>query len=284
MTHRVVVSAALAACVLMPALAADETKTILLSDGVRMAYVDRGKGDPVLVFIHCGNCQKGIWSETLEAFSGTHRVIAMDLPGHGASTWKPERMTIPGLGAAVAELAEHLGLKKIVLVGNSLGGPTALDAARRLGKERVTGVVAVDTLQNVEQVWPEESWRKVLEGYRQDFQGTCTGFMLGLVPASAPESVRARIDKETCDNDPKAVLVLMETVRSFDQVAALRDAGVPVHAINSNAFPTAVEVNRKHAPGFGVTLMEGVGHYPQVERPEEFQSNLRRVVKELGAR
>jgi pimeloyl-ACP methyl ester carboxylesterase len=61
--------------------------------------------------------------------------------------------------------------------------------------------------------------------------------------------------------------------------AALRDAGVPVRAINSAAYPTAVEVNRKHAPSFDVVVMDGVGHYPQVERPEEFQAHLRKLVE-----
>ncbi|MGH9868860.1 MAG: alpha/beta fold hydrolase [Candidatus Polarisedimenticolia bacterium] len=276
--------AVLAACALEPARAADQANTFVLSDGVRMAYVVKGTAEPALVFVHCGNCRMEIWSETLDSFAGAFRVVAMDLPGHGRSTSKPERMTIPGMGAAVAELVEHLGLKKVVLVGNSLGGPTALAAAKRLGKERVAGVVAVDTLQNVELVWPEESFRKVLEGYRQDFQATCNGMMLGLLPTGASDAVRARIDRDTCDDDPKAMLALMEAFRSFDQAAAMRDAGVPVRAINSTAYPTSVEVNRRYSPTFDVILMDGVGHYPQVERPEEFQANLRRVVKDLAGR
>jgi pimeloyl-ACP methyl ester carboxylesterase len=61
----------------------------------------------------------------------------------------------------------------------------------------------------------------------------------------------------------------------------MRAAGVPVRAINSSVFPTAVEINRKHAPSFEVTVMDGVGHYPQVERPAEFQARLRSVIQTL---
>jgi pimeloyl-ACP methyl ester carboxylesterase len=265
-----------------PAAAADDVRTLKLRDGVPLAYVDRGAGEPALVFVHCGNCRMEIWKETLDAFAPAHRVIAMDLAGHGRSGAQRERWSLDALGADVAALVEHLGPKKVILVGNSLGGPVALEAARRLGKERVLGVVAVDTLHNVEAKWPEESWRRQLESYRQDFPKACTDLMLRLVPQSAPEAVKARIDKETCDNDPRAAVALLETFRSFDQAAALRGAAVPVQAINSGFIDTAVDVNRRHAVAFDVTVMEGVGHYPQVEKPAEFQAHLRRVVKELS--
>jgi pimeloyl-ACP methyl ester carboxylesterase len=276
--------ALLLAALAPPAQAADEAKTLRLADGVDMVYVDRGTGEPALVFVHCGNCQRGIWRETLDAFAGSNRVVAMDLPGYGRSgAAQRERFTIESYGADVAALAEHLKLSRVILVGNSLGGPVALEAARRLGRERVLAVVAVDTLQNVEAEWPEENWRRMLDAYRKDFQSACTEMMLSLLPKDGPASSRERIDRETCDNDPKAAIALFETIRTYDQAAALRGAGVPVWAINSTMFPTSLEVNRKHAVSFEVILMEGVGHYPQVERPEEFQRHLRRVVETVTA-
>jgi pimeloyl-ACP methyl ester carboxylesterase len=256
-----------------------------LDDGAEMAYVARGTGEPALVFVHCGNCRMEIWKETLDAFAGENRVVAMDLPGYGLSPAAPRKsFTIEGYGADVAALVEHLGLSRVILVGNSLGGPVAIEAARRLGKERVLGVVAVDTLQNVEAVWPEDAWRKILDGYRSDFLGTCRGMMLGLLPKDAPASDRERIERDTCGGDPGATIALFETLRDYDQRPVLRAAGVPVWAINSTVHPTSVEVNRKYAPFFDVVLMDGVGHYPQVERPAEFQRHLRDIVRDLVGR
>jgi pimeloyl-ACP methyl ester carboxylesterase len=265
-----------------PALAEEEER-LLLPDGLPLAYLDRGTGEPALVFVHCGNCRKEIWAETLDAFAPRHRVVAPDLPGHGRSGANRQRFSIGDLGADVAALAEHLKLGKVVLVGNSLGGPVALEAARRLGPKRVLGVVAVDTLHDVEQVWPEEEIRRLIEAYRRDFRGSCGELMLSLLPKEAAAPVRARLERDTCANDPAAAIALFESIPSYDQPASLAAAGVPVRAINSTVFPTAVEVNRKHAASFEVTLMEGVGHYPQIERPEEFQRRLREVVDELAA-
>ncbi len=274
--------AGLALAAASPVLA-EETRTLRLADGVEMAFVERGTGDPALVFVHCGNCRKEIWRETLDAFAGAHRVVAMDLPGHGSSGANRERFTIESLGADVAALVEHLKLPRVILVGNSLGGPVALEAAKRLGRSRVLAVVAVDTLHNVELKWPEEDWRRRLDAYRKDFRPACDELMFALLPKEAPASVRERIDRETCGNDPKAAISLLETLRSHDQAGAMRAAAVPVWAINSTAFPTSPEVNRKHALSFDVILMEGVGHYPQVERPEEFQRHLRRVIEAVKA-
>jgi pimeloyl-ACP methyl ester carboxylesterase len=262
---------------------AEEPRRFRLPDGVALAYVDRGSGEPALVFIHCGTCQMGMWTETLQAFAPTHRVVAMDLAGHGKSTANRREWSMPGLGADVAALVEALKLRRVVIVGNSLGGPTALEAAKRLGPERVLGIVAVDTLQNVEAVWPEESFQTILASYRRDFAATCGPYMLQLLPDTATQMVRDRVARETCKNDPKAFVELLATLRGYDEAAALRAARVPLRAINSTLFPTAVEVNRKHARSFEVSLMEGVGHYPQVERPAEFQEKLRRFVDELAA-
>ncbi|HEY7514343.1 MAG TPA: alpha/beta hydrolase [Vicinamibacteria bacterium] len=259
-----------------------EDRTLRLADGAEMAYVDRGKGSPAIVLVHCGNCRKEIWKETLDAFAGEHRVVAMDLPGYGRSpAGARTTASIPALGADVAALVKHLKLEKVVLVGNSLGGPVALEAAHLLGPKRVLGVVAVDTLQDVEAVWPEESWRKVLEAYEADFVKMCDQLMLGLLPKDAPEATRQRVDDETCSNDPKVAIALHRTFRSYEASRALREAGVPVWAINSTQRATAVDANRKYSPTFQVILMDGVGHYPQVEKPAEFQAHLLFVVRAL---
>jgi pimeloyl-ACP methyl ester carboxylesterase len=141
--------------------------------------------------------------------------------------------------------------------------------------------VAVDTLQNVETVWPEESWRRVLEAYKADFVKMCDQLMLGLLPKDAPEATRSRVGAETCGNEPKVAIAIHETFRSYSTSQALREAGVPVWAINSTQTPTLVDVNRKYSPTFQVILMDGVGHYPQVEKPEEFQAHLLFVVRAL---
>src|SRR5262249_11739322 len=154
-----------------------------------------------------------------------------------------------------AALVDHLKLARVVMVGNSLGGPVAVEAARTLGRARVVGGVAVDTLQNVEAEGPGDSWQRLMDGYKGDFKTGCDGLMLGpLLPKDTAPATRQRIDDLTCGNNARAAISLLETMRDYDQAAALRDASVPVWAINATLFPTSVETNRKYAPSFQVIL------------------------------
>jgi pimeloyl-ACP methyl ester carboxylesterase len=68
----------------------------------------------------------------------------------------------------------------------------------------------------------------------------------------------------------------------------LKEARVPVRCINSaggskSFTPTAVETNKKYAD-FGAVTIEGVGHYPMLEKPDEFNRKLRDVLKEFATK
>jgi uncharacterized protein YndB with AHSA1/START domain len=57
---------------------------------------------------------------------------------------------------------------------------------------------------------------------------------------------------------------------------------VPLVCVNSPMFPTNVEANRRHAKAFQVVTMEGVGHFPMLERPDEFNRLLADVVMRVA--
>jgi pimeloyl-ACP methyl ester carboxylesterase len=90
--------------------------------GRQMNVIDVGSGEQTIVFIHgLAGCWQN-WLENIPAFTETHRVIAMDLPGFGGSEMPSERISIAGYGRIVAELLETLEAKATCVVGNSMGG------------------------------------------------------------------------------------------------------------------------------------------------------------------
>jgi len=119
-------------------------------DGVPIHYSVRGKGDPALVFVHCWSCDRKLWDNQVSVFSKDHRVVTIDLPGHGESGKGRKDWSIGGFGEDVKTVVGKLGLRRVVLIGSSMGGPVALEAARRM-PERVVAIVPVDTLHNVEE-------------------------------------------------------------------------------------------------------------------------------------
>src|SRR5207253_5827184 len=108
-------------------------------DGIPIRYHAAGKGDPALMFVHCGGCERGFWDGQVAYFAAKHRVVALDLAGHGQSGSGRKDWTMQAFGQDVVSVVEALGLKRVVLIGHSLGGPVVLEAARSM-PGRVAGL------------------------------------------------------------------------------------------------------------------------------------------------
>ena len=92
--------------------------------GSWMNVIELGAEDPegTIVFVHgLSGCWMN-WLENLPHFARTHRVVAMDLPGFGASEMPADKITIGGYAAAVDALLGELGIERAAVVGNSMGG------------------------------------------------------------------------------------------------------------------------------------------------------------------
>jgi pimeloyl-ACP methyl ester carboxylesterase len=243
-------------------------------DGVPIHYTVEGRGEPALVFVHCWNCNRHFWDEQLRAFRKTHRVVAIDLAGHGDSGKDRKDWTIQAFGDDVKSVVDKLGLKRVVLVGSSMGGPVCLEAARNLGN-RVVGIVPVDTLLDVEAKAPPERVEEVIQEMKENYEGATTDYVTeNLFSATTPEPVRKRVLELVTSASPRVSVAMIRASMDYDPVPALREIKAPIHAINSDMRPTNVETNRKYAARFDVEIMKGVGHYPMLEDPPRFNKLL----------
>ncbi|MEJ2090807.1 MAG: alpha/beta fold hydrolase [Syntrophobacterales bacterium] len=94
---------------------------------IEMSYIDGGAGE-TLVLIHGLGADATGWGEQLEELSSSHRVIAMDLRGHGDSGYRPEEpVTIRTLVDDLVALLRGLGVEQAHVCGNSMGGMLALE-------------------------------------------------------------------------------------------------------------------------------------------------------------
>ena len=251
-------------------------------DGIPIRYHAAGKGDPALVFVHCGGCERGFWDGQVAHFAAKHRVVALDLAGHGQSGGGRKDWTMPAFGQDVVSVVEALGLKRVVLIGHSLGGPVVLEAARRM-PGRVAGLVLVDTLVDFEQRLAAEEVEKYLSALQADYRATTTAFVSQLLfSASTPEPVKARV-LETVLSVPQEIgVAVFRSSAAYDPLPALREIKAPIRAINSDLFPTNVEGNRRYVSGYQVAIMKGVGHYLMLEQPEAFNALLAEALRELA--
>ena len=113
-------------------------RTIVYVGGRAVAVYDTGGFKPPIVFVHGNSSSSRVWRRQFDGLlSSSHRLIAIDLPGHGASARAApgERgftYNLPGYAEILVDVALQRGAESAIFVGCSLGGHVVLQAADRL--------------------------------------------------------------------------------------------------------------------------------------------------------
>jgi pimeloyl-ACP methyl ester carboxylesterase len=264
---------------------ADRNTTVVnASDGVPIHYSVQGKGDTALVFVHCWSCDRTYWDNQVPEFSKNYRVVTIDLPGHGQSGQGRKNWSIESFGDDVKTVVTKLDLKRVVLVGSSMGGPISLEAARKM-PERVVAIVPVDSLLNVEQKIPPEQLDAVIKQMQADYKASVTGLMNQFFfSPNTPAAVKERVIKDSISRPQELAIAIMKGIFAHDPLPAIREIKVPIHAINGDHTPTDLAANRKYASQFDAVILKGVGHYPMLEDPTRFNQALAEILKKLPAK
>ena len=115
-------------------------------DGKAITYIDVGSGDaPPLLLLHGFGGDRNNWLFNLAAWSVDRRVIAVDLPGHGASSKDVGDGSLAAQAAVVGALIEALDLARVIVAGHSMGGGVALTLALD-APGRIAGLVLLDSM------------------------------------------------------------------------------------------------------------------------------------------
>ena len=109
--------------------------------GHRLRFVRAGTG-PSIVLVHGFASSLYTWKDVLPALAPSHDVVALDLPGFGASDL-PADLSFEGLPAAVLGLMDRLDIRRAALVGNSMGGAVAAIVAAE-HPQRASALVLID--------------------------------------------------------------------------------------------------------------------------------------------
>jgi pimeloyl-ACP methyl ester carboxylesterase len=250
----------------------------LVRDGVGLDYEVAGQGDPPIVFVHGLACHRGFWPEQMKYFSRRHRVLAMDLRGHGRSDAPNQRYTMQGLADDVGWMCTQLGIQRPVVVGHSLGGLIALE----LGASRpdqVRAVVLVDSVllptsdrtgfvrDLVAELRSADGSRALREYY--------TGFF-------GPYDDRARMNwiLDEAVRTPTYVTssILEESRASWDDADALMRCQTPLLYLDASTPNADLARAARLRPQLIVGRTIGSGHFSPCEVPEQVNAMLERFL------
>jgi pimeloyl-ACP methyl ester carboxylesterase len=272
------------------------TDSFISADGVKVRYRDSGGTGPAVLMLHGIGGSLELWSAQFVAANQGMRLIALDLPGHGLSGFGQQPFEPKTFAAFVWKLAGALGLHKVHLAGNSLGGAICvqmqaqqparvqsvlLAAAASLGRDcpmpfRLMTLPVLGTLMT--RAGPMAVTQQIQALFGSSFVVT--------------DALRMTIERNVMR--PGAQAAFLATLRLMTDLggqraalvaashAALASASVPVlmlHGRQDSVIPFAhSEQAHRLAPAGRLQLVDDCGHTPQLEQPAVFNAALRALV------
>ena len=267
----------LTACAKAPPTAV--TGSVASADGIPIKYESVGRGSPALVFIHCWTCKRGFWDDQAAYFSNRYQVVRLDLGGHGESGLGRKVYSMSAFGADVAAVVDKLGLKQVVLIGHSMGGPVAMEAEKRLGS-RVIGVVGVDTFYTGFAYPKGSQAADFVKPFEGDFPAAADKFIRSMFPPTADKVLVDRLARHFAAGNQEVAVSAMKQIFVWyesDSEGAFQRVGQRLRNINADSKGDNKPL---HA---SVVLIPGVGHFVAQEKPAEFNRVLDGMIKQFVA-
>jgi 3-oxoadipate enol-lactonase len=241
-------------------------------DGVRLRYREAGADRPgtPLLFIHGAGASSAVWLGTLHRLARSRRCIALDLPGHGRSEGRVE--TIAEMRDAVGLTAATLCLGPSVLVGHSMGGLIALDAALTW-PDMVAGLVLVGSAARIGVGEP------FLRVVRDEWARWPQLLAQGAYSPETPAELRRRGAGIACAASHEQTLadyVALAKVDYRERPGEIRAPTLIVHGAHDvMALPKWAAAAAAAIPGARLVELPRCGHMPMHEQPEALAEALR---------
>lgn len=242
-------------------------------DSERIAYDVVGKGKTTLVFIHGWSCDGRYWQKQTSVFAKEYQVITVDLAGHGHSSMDRLEFTMLSFANDVKAIIEKEKVDRAILVGHSMGGGVIAEAAR-LMPEKIIGIIGIDTLHNVAEITPQSVIDEMTKPFDADFKTAVQNFVSSMFPEGSNQQLVnwVKIDMSSA---PKKIA--LNAFRNYlgqyvngEASIVFEDITIPVVSINARLWPTAPEENRMHIKNYQLFYIEDTGHFPMLEKPNEF--------------
>ena len=250
-------------------------------DGTPISYEIYGVGEPSLIFVHGWSCDARYWRAQLPHFSKNHRVVVLDLAGHGHSGSTRSQYTMKSFGEDVQAVTEATDSRRIILIGHSMGGSVIAEAAR-LMPNRVIGLIGIDTLENIEYPMTREELDQMMAPLAKDFRTGSRQFVKPMILPSTDPQLREWILSDMSAAAPAVALSAMNEMMSqyiTKEAAAIFDEiRIPVITVNGDLWPINYEANRRHMFSFNAIVLKEADHFLMIDRKEEFNNALEKAV------
>lgn len=262
---------------------------------------DEGNGEATVLLLHGFTGSKESWLGLRRALvppcGNPRRVIALDLPGHGGTEIgaDPADFSMGRVTEMMEELLDRLDIKSCSLVGYSMGGRLALHftldrpgRVERLALESASPGIA-DPAERAERVATDEALAALLESAGiEAFVERWEALPLFWSLADLPESAKAELRRQRLACSPQGLAVSLRGMGAGVQPwlgDRLGEIRIPVLLIAGSRDAKFTRIGRdlrNTIPDARIEIVEGAGHVPHLERPEEFECVVREFLQEVS--
>lgn len=251
-------------------------------NGIQMAWDDVGPPDaPAVLLIHGFPLGRWMWEAQHDAVTAAgYRLIVPDLRGFGDTAATPPPYSMDGYADDLAALLDHLGVRRVVLGGLSMGG-YVLFAFWRRHADRVAALLLADTRPTPDAPEAQQNRHRAIEEVQRAGVSSFTdGFTVGLLGAAAKAdnpallgTLQERAAANSAEGVMGALAALAARPDSTPTLATITAPTLIVVGAEDAVTPPAVhqEMGRAIA-GSRVVTLPGAGHLSPMEAPALFNA------------
>jgi 3-oxoadipate enol-lactonase len=231
---------------------------------------------PPVVLVPSLGTALGMWDRLAAALVESHRVVRLDLRGHGWSPAPHGPYTVDDLADDVLGLADRLELDRFALVGLSIGGVVGQTIAVR-EPDRLTALVACCTGPKLSTPddWHERAGRVRTQGMSWLVEPSIARWFTPRFAAAHPEEVD-RIVRMLLTTPPEGYAACCEALAGFDLTDRIGDITAPTLVVVGSEDPVAPPgLGRRMAdtiPKADLVVLDDAGHLANVGRPDRFNA------------
>jgi pimeloyl-ACP methyl ester carboxylesterase len=250
------------------------------------AYEIHGEGPVAVLFVHAFPLDRRMWTRQIDATKRRARVIAVDLRGFGAASDREAPTTIADHADDLAAVLDDTKTERAVLVGCSMGGYVAL-AFAKAHPDRLAGLFLSDTKAGADGPEAREARAENIERARREGVPAVFEAMLPKVLPDGAPVARAELAQIAAAQPVSGVVAALAAMRDRpDATPVLPTIRVPTRVVVGRrdlATPVAeAELLAREIPGAILSIVEGAGHFPNVERPDAFGAILSEFLDAVG--
>jgi pimeloyl-ACP methyl ester carboxylesterase len=239
----------------------------------------QGSG-PAFVLIHGFGAAIDWWNEIAPQLASDHRVISIDLIGHGGTGAPPSGYSIFRQAALVAAVLDELGVDRVTVIGHSMGGEVATALAER-NPARIERMILIDspptadtTFTPLTHVYLDPLLGQLLARLQTDDalrHGLAQGFAPGFPIPDAFVSDLKQLTYTAFRSAHDESISYRNAKAPYERIAALQPVPLllAIFGAEDAIVPPATAKLFEKVPGAQVVMIEGAGHSPMVEAPEK---------------